>query len=203
MKKSALIALFLLIAAGSVCAKSLLEKSIYFINPTTSKIDSSKYWKIFLGNYPASLQRKFPGEEMQTVNTDVNLTLMSSGYVEGYGMTKKGRVDCEATLWADSAGTHKVSFDSIEYVYAGGQKVKTKNSQPTDLWLDVEGAKLLIYKGLSLTKYRLVIVDEDRNLKPAGDANITFFSFSKPALAAAQKADKAAESQSQTQTPQQ
>jgi len=195
MKKLALFAVCLIISAGSISAKSLLEKTVYFINPTTSKIDSAKYWKIFVGSYPASLQRKFPGEDTQTVNTDVNLTLMSSGYVEGYGYTKKGRVDCEASLLADSAGAQKVAFDSIEYVYAGGQKVKTKNHQPTDLWLDVEGSKVLIYKGLALTKYRLVVVDEDRNLKPAGDASITFFAFSKPALAAAQKADKAAESQ--------
>jgi ABC-type amino acid transport substrate-binding protein len=195
MKKVSLVALCLMMYAGSLSAKSLLEKALYFINPTTSKVDSAKYWKVFVGSYPATLQRKFPGEEMATVQTDLNLTLLSSGYVEGYGYSNKGRIDCEAVLFSDSAATQKISFDSIEYVYNGGQNVKMKNKPSTSLYLDVEGNRVTIYKGLLLTRYRLTIVDEDRNLKPAGDATITFFAFSKQALLAAQKADKGAETQ--------
>jgi hypothetical protein len=195
MKKVALFALFLIISAGSLSAKSLLEKTIYFINPTTNKVDTAKYWKVFVGAYPATLERKFPGEEKAPITTDLNLTLLSSGYIEGYGWSKKGRIDCEAALYADSASTQKVSFDSIEYVYNGGANVKTKNKPATGLFLDIEGNKLTITRGLLLTKYKLTVVDEDRNLKPAGDANITFFAFSKQALATAQKADKEVEAQ--------
>jgi hypothetical protein len=195
MKKAVLIALFLTISAGGVSAKSLLEKTVYFINPTTNKIDSSKYWKIFLGSYPATLQRKFPGEDSARITLDLNFTLLSSGYVEGNGYTKKGRVDCEASLVVDSVTFQKATFDSIEYVYNGGSNIKLKGKPAMNLLLDVEGYKVALNKGLALTKYRLVVVEEDRNLKPAGDVTITFFAFSKPGLLAAQKAEKEAETQ--------
>jgi hypothetical protein len=52
---------------------------------------------------------------------------------------------------------------------------------------------------LTLKKFRLQIIDEDRNLKPAGDVDVTWFAFSKPAALAAQKADKAAEAAAQSQ----
>jgi hypothetical protein len=199
MNKFALAVISLIVLAGSLSAKNLLEKTIYFVNPTTNKIDSAKYWKIFVGSYPATLQRKFPGEETATINTDLNLTILSSGYAEGYGYSKKGRIDCEATLMTDSATSQKVSFDSIEYVYNGGSDVKTKNKPASGMYLDVEGNKVMLTRGLALTKYRLVVVEEDRNLKPDGDVNISFFAFSKSAISAAQKAEKEAEAQTPNQ----
>ena len=199
MNKFALAVISLIVLAGSISAKNLLEKTIYFVNPTTNKIDSAIYWKIFVGSYPATLQRKFPGEETSTINTDLNLTILSSGYAEGYGYSKKGRIDCEATLMTDSSTSQKVSFDSIEYVYNGGSNVKIKNQPASGMYLDVEGNKVMLTRGLALTKYRLVVVEEDRNLKPDGDVNISFFAFSKAAIPVAQKAEKQAEAQTPNQ----
>jgi hypothetical protein len=67
------------------------------------------------------------------------------------------------------------------------------------MYLDVEGNKVMLTRGLALTKYRLVVVEEDRNLKPAGDVNISFFAFSKSDVSAAQKAEKQAEAQTPNQ----
>lgn len=181
-------------AAGQAGAKSLLEKSIYFINPGNGKIDSCKYWKIYIGTFKAvTLVRKFPGEDSLPVNSDINLTVLSSGYIEGYGYTKKGRVDCMASFVVDTGtGAVKLPVDSIEYVAASGVKVKPRNMKLCDLALDVEGNKLPGIRKLLLTKYKLVMDADERNLKPLGDLDITLFAFSKAAFAAAQKADKEA-----------
>jgi hypothetical protein len=196
MKKVLLIAVAILFAAGSGNAKNLLEKSIYFFNSNTNKMDSAKYWKVFVGQYKGTLERKFPGDEPAKFDCDLNFTLLSSGYVEGYGYTRKGRVDCEAVLLSDTlSADKKIALDSVEYVFNNGQSVKMKNGPVLNLFLDAEGNKIQIHKKLTLTKYRLQIVDEDRNLKPDGDVVVTWFAFKKSAVAEAQKADKAAEAQ--------
>jgi hypothetical protein len=181
-------------AAGQAGAKSLLEKSIYFVNPTSGKTDSCKYWKLYIGTFQSvTLVRKFPGEDSLPVNSDLNLTVLSSGYIEGYGYTRKGRVDCMASFVVDTgAGAIKLPVDSIEYVTAGGAKVKPRGMRLCDCALDVEGNKLPGIRKLLLTKYKLVMDADERNLKPLGDMDITFFAFSRAALAAAQKADKEA-----------
>jgi hypothetical protein len=189
-----------IVAAAVICtacqasAKSLLEKSIYFINPENGKTDSCKYWKIYIGTFQAvTLVRKFPGEDSLPVNSDLNLTILSSGYIEGYGYTRKGRVDCMALMVIDTgAGAIKLPVDSVEYVIAGGEKVKPKGMKLCDLALDVEGNKLPGIRKMLLTKYKLVFDVDERNLKPMGDLNVTLFAFSKAALTAAQKADKEA-----------
>jgi hypothetical protein len=181
-------------AAGQAGAKSLLEKSIYFINPQSGKIDSCKYWKLYIGTFQSvTLVRKFPGEDSLPVNSDLNLTILSSGYIEGYGYTRKGRVDCMASFVIDTgAGAIKLPVDSVEFVAAGGEKIKPRGMKLCDLALDVEGNKLPGIRKLLLTKYKLVVDADERNLKPLGDLNITLFAFSKSALSAAQKADREA-----------
>jgi hypothetical protein len=190
MKKLVIVACALCLCAGSVSAKSMLEKKIYFLNQS-GKADSSVYWKIFLGSYQATLERKFPGEDSMPVNTELNLTLLSSGYIEGYGYVKKGRVDCMGGFIADSAGAgQKIPVDSMEFMINNATLAKVKNRPLLTVYVDLEGNKITLSRPLTLTKYKLTIVDEDRNLKPAGDVPVTFFAFSKAALLAAQKAEK-------------
>jgi hypothetical protein len=190
MKKLVVIACALCLCAGNISAKSLLEKKIFFLNQA-GKADSSVYWKIFLGSYQATLERKFPGEDTMPVNTDLNLTLLSSGYIEGYGYTRKGRVDCMGMFMTDSSGTiQKVPTDSMEFMIHEATQAKIKGKSMVKVFVDLEGTKITLSKPLTLTKYKLVVVDEERNLKPAGDEAVTFFAFSKPALLIAQKADK-------------
>jgi hypothetical protein len=189
--------LLLVVAAALACAvpagaKSLLEKSIYFINPQTGKLDSTKYWKMYLGKYPSvTLVRKFPGEDSLPVNSDINLTMMSSGYIEGYGYTRKGRVDCVASFVVDTGtGAIKLPVDSIEYMYAGGAKVKPRGMKVCGVNIDVDGNNVQGVREMLLTKYKLVVDADERNLKPQGDVTIEFFGFSKAALAVAEKAQK-------------
>jgi hypothetical protein len=119
--------------------------------------------------------------------------VLSSGYIEGSGYTAKGRVDCTATFVIDTgAGTVKLPVDSIEYVFASAAKVKPRGGKVCDLAMDVEGNKVPNVKTMLLTKYKLVVDVDERNLKPLGDVNVTFFAFSKSALAAVQKAEKEA-----------
>jgi hypothetical protein len=200
MKKAIFFALAILMAAGGVNAKSLLEKTVFFFNPDLNKIDSAKYWTVFLGSYSSTLERKFPGEEPQKVTCDLNFNLLSSGYVEGYGMSRKGRIDCEGAMMAEGGSANqKVALDSVDYVFDNARSIKMKNGPTLSFYLDVEGNKIMLHKKLTLKKFRLQIIDEDRNLKPAGDVEVTWFAFSKAAAIAAQKADKAAEAAAQSQ----
>lgn len=190
MRIAVMAAAALCCAAGTASAKMLLEKSIYFV-AENGKADSCKYWTLYIGNYPATLVRKFPGEDSLPVNTELNLTVLSSGYIEGYGYSKKGRVDCMATFVVDTGkAAVKVPVDSIEYVVNEGARVKVRGMPLADLKVDVEGNMITSVKRLKLTKYRLVTEYEERNLKPLGDAVITMFAFTKAGLAAAQKAAK-------------
>jgi hypothetical protein len=200
MKKMIFIVLSLCIATGSVSAKSILEKTVFFFNPDLNKIDSAKYWTVFLGSYPSSLERKFPGLDPKRYNCDLNFNLLSSGYVEGYGMTSKGRVDCEPAMMGEGgSASQKITLDSVEYIFDNARSIKLKNGPTLSFYLDVEGEKVMLRKKLTLKKFRLQVIDEDRNLKAAGDVNITWFAFSKAAAIAAQKADKAAEAAAQSQ----
>jgi hypothetical protein len=184
--------IFLITGSINISARSLLEKPIYFINPQTGKIDSTKFWKMYLGKYNSvTLLRKFPGEDTLPIKADVNLTMLSSGYIEGYGYSQKGRVDCSAIFVIDTGtGPTKLLVDSIDYVFASGTKVKPRNGKICDLTIDIEGNKVGPIRNMLLTKYKLVVEYEERNLKPEGDVEITFFAFSKSGLAAAQKAEK-------------
>jgi hypothetical protein len=190
MKKLVIIACALCMCAGSVSAKSMLEKKIFFLNQA-GKADSSVYWKIYLGSYQATFNRKFPGEDSMSVTTDFNLTLLSSGYIEGYGMVRKGRVDCMGGFASDSAGAiQKIAVDSMEYMISNATQAKIKNRPLINVFVELEGNKIIPNRPLTLTKYKLVVVEEDRNLKPVGDVPVTFFAFSKKALLEAQKADR-------------
>lgn len=183
-----ILALALFFAGGNVSAKTLLEKTMFFVTPQ-GKIDSCKFWKLYIGSYPATLVRKFPGEDSLPVNTELNLTVLSSGYIEGYGYCKKGRVDCGATFVIDTgSGTIKLPVDSIDWVIDGGDRVKPKGMKLCHLAIDVEENKQPAVKRMTLTKYKLVTEYEERNLKPDGDVVLTIFGFSKPALLNAQKA---------------
>ncbi|HMD67526.1 MAG TPA: hypothetical protein VKF42_01520 [Chitinivibrionales bacterium] len=183
-----------LVCAGPASAKSLLEKSIYFVNPQSGKIDSTKYWKIYIGKYPSiTLVRKFPGEDSLPVNADINLTVLSSGYIEGYGYTRKGRVDCMASFMIDTGtGAIKLPVDSIEYLFAGGTMAKPRGMKVCSVNIDVEGNNVQGVREMLLTKYKLVVDADERNLKPLGDANVELFGFSKAAFMAAEKAQKEA-----------
>jgi hypothetical protein len=97
------------------------------------------------------------------------------------------------------SGGQRVTLDSVDYVFDNARSVKLKNGPTLTFYLDVEGNKVMLRKKLTLKKFRLQIIDEDRNLKPAGDVDVTWFAFSKPAALAAQKADKAAEAAAQSQ----
>jgi hypothetical protein len=197
MKKTVFVFCALFLFTGIVSAKSLLEKTVFFFNPTTEKIDSATYWKVFLGSYSATVERKFPGDEPTKMTCDMNLTLLSSGYVEGYGYSKKGRIDCEAGIMGEAGNTpKKIALDSVEYIFNNGQEIKLKNGPVFNLFLDAESNKIILHKKMTLTKYRLQIIDDERNLKPAGDVNLTWFAFTKAGAVAAQKADKEAEAKS-------
>jgi hypothetical protein len=199
LKKLVMMLCLIALGAGAVSAKTLLQKTLYFDNPQTGKIDSAKYWKIYTGNYSATLERKFPGEDSMPVNTELNITLLSSGYLEGYGYTRKGRVDCMAWFMLDNKGAVlKLSLDSIDFIIENGALVKPRSGQLAGLFVDVEGNKVLLTKRMTLTRYKLLTDYEERNLKPDGEFVINYFAFSKPALAAAQKAAKEREAAAAT-----
>ena len=87
---------------------------------------------------------------------------------------------------AHALEAYRKAVDSFhEFVNLSGSRIEIVD-------VPFEGNKLPGVRKLLLTKYKLVVDVDERNLKPLGDLTITYFAFSKAALATAQKAMKEA-----------
>jgi hypothetical protein len=160
------------------------------MNPETKKMDSCSYWKIYLGNYPLSIRDNEFDTTAATYQADVNLTLFSSGYIDGSGYGNNGKISCVGKFVNDSNGTSRtLDFDSISYINKNGSVVRYQHAPTSDVFIDIEGNRLVLKKKMTLTKYLSTGDDEIRNLKSIGEVPVTFFAFSKAAYSEAIKAE--------------
>lgn len=171
--------------AAFVQARSILEKTVYYIS--NGSIGSCKYWTLHLGTHDVKLQRKFPGEDMGPVDARVNLSLVSSGYVEGNGYGDKGKVQCRADLAVKVNGVAEpVPVDSIDYVFDSGRQIKLLNGKRGAMVISVEGFPVTA-PHLQLWTFNMGKVYGEEVLKKSNDIMISAFSFSKEGIARAQK----------------
>jgi hypothetical protein len=192
MKASRIVVLagLLLVAAASVCpARSLLGRKMYYLNSITNKTGEAKYWFVYLGQLECTLNRKYPGEEMQSVTGNMNLSLLSSGYIEGTGYSAKGKIDCTPTMTLkNDKGQRTIDLDSIDCIFDYGQKVRTISGDAGDLLIDIEGQPKTAIR-FALTEYAMVTSsDGERELKKTGDdIPLAAIAFSREGIARAIK----------------
>lgn len=159
--------LFLVALASLVSARSILERKMLYI-AADNKTGETSYWFVFLGQHDCTLNRKYPGEGTVQVSGAMNLSLLSSGYIEGNGYSSKGKIDCLPTMkLKNEKGEQPITIDSIDCIYEYGQKVRLVNGDIGNFIIDVEGQQKSAKRFL-LTTYKMVEIDGEKELKPAG-----------------------------------
>jgi hypothetical protein len=180
--------LFFIAAASLVSGRSILERKMYYC-PAAGKTGETAYWYVFLGQHDCTLNRKYPGEGTVQVTGAMNLSLMSSGYIEGNGYSVKGRLDCLPTMkLKNEKGLRAISIDSIDCLYEYGEKVRMADGDAGDFVIDVEGQQKNAKK-MILTNFKMVEIDGEKELKKNGDdVPLYGIAFSKEGLERVKKA---------------
>jgi hypothetical protein len=192
MKISRMIMLagLIFISAASVgYSRSLLGRKIYYAISPANKIGEAKHWFVYLGQHECTLNRKYPGEETQQVTGNMNLSLLSSGYIEGTGYSSRGKIDCKPTMKIKTdSGEYVIDFDSIDCIFDYGQKVRTAKGLVGELVIDLEGQPKTAKRFL-LTEYKMTTsVDGERVLNKTGDdIPLSAIAFTKEGIARAIK----------------
>lgn len=174
--------LFFVAAAPLVSARSILERKMLYLS-ADNKTGETSYWFVFLGQHDCTLSRKYPGEGTVQVTGAMNLSLLSSGYIEGNGYSEKGKIDCLPTMkLKNEKGERAITIDSIDIIYEYGQKVRMTDGTEGDFIIDVEGQPKSA-KRFILTSYKMVDVDGEKELKTSGaDTPLYGIAFGKEGL---------------------
>lgn len=181
-----LVAVLTIALSGSIQARSILEKTLYYVSD--GAVRSAKYWTMHLGNHDVKLTRRYPGEDERPIDATVNLSMVSSGYVEGNGYGERGVVQARAqvALLADDEVTG-VAVDSVDYVAGGGEVLRLLNGRTGRMGVSVEGFPVEPRR-LQLWIYQMGHEYGEDILRKTDDIDISAFSFTKEGIARAQKA---------------
>jgi hypothetical protein len=165
VSRKVIIALSLIVVAVSAgFARNILEKKTFYLN-NTNKTGQARFWVVFLGTHDVKITRAIPGEGDVTVQANVNLQLISSGYIEGNGYGEKGKIECLPTMLLSNGQDEKrIVLDSIDYIYDFGRKVRMLSGDTGSLIIDVEGNKVVAKKFL-MREYKLTTYYGEEILK--------------------------------------
>lgn len=182
-------------------SRSILERKMHYLSDA-NKIGETKYWFVYLGSHECTLNRKYPGYPVQPVTGTMNLSFMSSGYIEGTGYSVKGRLECIPTMkMVNGNGQNSISIDSIDCIYDYGHKVRMITGETGDLIIDVEGQPKTANR-FTLTEYKMINIDGEKELKKTGvDTPLYAISFSKTGIAWAKKASAETAAPAATESP--
>jgi hypothetical protein len=169
-------------------ARNILEKKTFYLN-NTNKTGQARFWVVFLGTHDLKITRAIPGEGDVSVQANVNLQLLSSGYVEGNGYGAKGKIECLPTMLLSSGQEEKrIVLDSIDYLYDFGRKVRMLSGDTGELIIDVEGNKVVAKKFL-MREYKLTEYFGEQILKEGSqEIPLMGLSLTQDGIVRAQKA---------------
>jgi hypothetical protein len=177
IKKAVVLSAAVLLALSTLSLTMLLEKKIYYI--AYGKISECSYWTVFFGNHPVKLTRTFPGEEPVEIEVDMNFSLISSGYMEGWGQTERGRIECDPVLMIKTEkGEKEIELKDIAAVFDSGEKVKTVDGTVGELLIGAEGNRIAPYK-IILRYYSHFDDQGEAVLSHEDDYPIVAFAFNK------------------------
>ncbi|MCX7725921.1 MAG: hypothetical protein N2053_03615 [Chitinispirillaceae bacterium] len=188
-----LLTVLVLSAVSYSQTRSILEKKMFYIT-NTGKTGQARFWAIYLGTHECKLMRKKPGETEKPVNANLNLTLLSSGYVEGNGYSSIGKVQSLPTMeFRNESGEKKITIEDIDFIYDYGRKVQLTSGEKGDFVINVEGEKKIATKFL-MREYKLTEYFGEEILKEgAEETALSAIAFSQEGLARAKKAQQEAE----------
>ena len=182
LSKRVLLALGVCLIAGtSIQGRALMERKMYYLT-TTNKIGECSYWSIYLGNYDCTLRKKFPGTDTIPVEASMNLSILSSGYVEGSGYSERGKLESLGTFHVRSGDKEpKVHLDSIQYVTRYGEVVKTVQGKKGGLLINIDGT-MIAPKKMELRLYKMEKFYDEDILKNREMIPIAAFAFTKAGI---------------------
>ncbi|MGM0444098.1 MAG: hypothetical protein ACQEQV_07930 [Fibrobacterota bacterium] len=124
--------------------RSLLREKAYFITGDKT-VHTAEFWTLNFGIFDYSVDRKYPGEGTVAVEGSSNLSLLSSGYIEGSGYGDRGKMTVKPNFSIQVGDSlQKVETDSIDYIFMGGTRVHLKNGETHDLYLRIEQDENLV-----------------------------------------------------------
>jgi hypothetical protein len=168
-------------------SRTLLEKKLYYVTDQ-GKLGETSYWSLSLGSQQCKLRRKFPGEDTMMIDAAMNLSLISSGYISGSGITDKGKVDClTGFMVVTPDSTVKIALDSIDYAWDNLDRVAVRSGPTGDLRVNLEGTPV-VPKHLLLTAFKMVAYYGEKVLRKDCDVTVVAFSFTKDGIKKAQAA---------------
>ena len=179
-----IIGLFFVAAATVAFGRSILERKVHYINAVTGKSGMAKYWVVYLGNHDVTLTRKYPGEEPQQVSGSMNLSLLSSGYIEGNGYSAKGKLECLPTMKIkNEKGERQITIDSIDCIYDNGRKIRSTSGDIGDFIIDCEGLQIVANRFL-MREYKMTDYYGEQILKEGSEEiRVSAIAFTKEGLA--------------------
>jgi hypothetical protein len=173
------------VLVGGIGARALLERTIYYL--AGGEVGKCKFWAIHMGSFNCKRFTYFSVDDGSPAEGNFNLSLLSSGYVEGNGYAETGRINCMGYLHiGNGTSVKKIVLDSIDYVYENGRKVRMLNGNSGNLLIDIEGTKASP-RQLELRKYELVNMYDEEVLKDTQEFPITAFAFSEEGITRAKQ----------------
>lgn len=180
---------------GAYSSRSLLEKKVYVL--VGKKIITSKFWSIPLGNFDCTIKKKYPGEGDVNVDCSMNLSLLSSAYIEGSGYGSRGKMTAEGHFAIRDGDTIRtIELSEIDYIFDGGLQVALTDQKTYPLCLKIEnavddktlrGRHKIRNPQIMLWKYNKVFKElkHDKDLK-----GVLAISFTKQGIQKAKKAQR-------------
>lgn len=132
--------MFTMVSFGQddLAMRSMLKRTVFFVT-TDGKIQSADYWAMPMGRFDFTVKRQYPGEGEVTVNGSTNLSLISSGYIEGKGYGDRGKITVDADFMVKRSDTlTRIKLADIDFVYMGGTEIKLKNHDKEELFIMIE-----------------------------------------------------------------
>jgi len=162
---------------------------MYYVNASTHQSSQATYWSVYLGQPEVSLARKYPGEDSQKITINVNIYLLSSGYVEGNGYGEKGKIDCMPSMRIKTDSLEsEIALDSVDCIFDYGQKVRLTNGKTGEFIIEIEGQRLSADRFL-LSEYMNVDNGGEKELQKSGDdIPVAVLAFTKEGITWAAKA---------------
>jgi hypothetical protein len=165
-----------------------MERRIWYVD-SDGRTGEAIYWRIFLGQYEdVRFRRRIPGQGDRIIPASMNFQLISSGYVEGNGVSTEqgvGRVSIQPhmRIKLENGEAHNVLIDAIDYIYDYGTKVALKDGRKGDFLIHTDADMELEVRRFQLTEFRMV----GEELREVSDRMpIVAIAFSREALPKAQ-----------------
>jgi len=167
--------------------RSMMKTPIFYALPS-GEIGTAEYWQLQLGTFEVSLPRTFPGIGQVAMEGNMNVALMSGGYLEGSGF---GDAPTHPQIRSQRINSFDINFavkrngryetiirvDTLDFVFWGASMAQVKGANaPEDLFVHIENTNNTFHaRAFNLA----VFVNERGDLRRSYDVEPVAISFTR------------------------